>query len=78
MTPPSELLLFATAALGAAAASLSTFGLRRERHPGWRWWVAALWLGTAGAAALALVPAPWGPALAAPLLLQGPVVTATS
>ena len=75
MTPPSELLLFATAALGAAAASLSTFGLRRERHPGWRWWVAALWLGTAGAAALALVPAPWGPALAAPLLLQGPVVT---
>jgi len=75
MPPANELLLFATAALAAAAASLSAFGLRRERYPGWRWWVAALWLGTAGAAALALLPAPWGPALAAPLLLQGPLVT---
>jgi len=73
MPPATDLLLFATAALAAAAGSLSAFGLRRERYPGWHWWVAALWLGTAGAA-LTLAPAPWGPALAAPLLLQGPLV----
>ncbi|MDP2005135.1 MAG: GGDEF domain-containing protein [Rubrivivax sp.] len=75
MAPPNELLLFATASLAAAAASLTAFGLRREHCPGWRWWVAALWLGTLGAVALTQLPAPWGAALAAPLLLQGPMLT---
>lgn len=74
MPHATELLLFATAALAATAVSLSTFGLRRERYPGWHGWVAASWLGTAGAA-LTLAPVAWGPVLATPLLLQGPLVS---
>ncbi|MBA4175508.1 MAG: hypothetical protein C0505_02950 [Leptothrix sp. (in: Bacteria)] len=75
MSPPSELLLFATATMAATAAALGAFGRRRGRLPGWRWWLAALWLATLGAAVLALAPAWWGRRLATPLLLQMPLIT---
>lgn len=70
-----ELLLFATVAQAAVAASLTAVGLRRDRYAGWRWWLAALWLSTLGAALAALAPGAWGQAVAAPLLLQWPLVT---
>ena len=69
--------LFATAALLVAAASLTAFGARRRRYDGWRWWVAALWLTTAGAAAAAwLAPATgsFGATLSSLLLMQWPLL----
>ena len=75
MLASTDLLLFAAVAQAAAAASLTAVGLRRNRHAGWRWWLAALWLSTLGAALAALAPGAWGHALAAPLLLQWPLVT---
>lgn len=68
-------LLFATVAQAAAAASLTAFGLRRDRHSGWWWWLAAMWLTTLGAALAALAPGRWALVLAPPLLLQWPLVT---
>ena len=70
-----DLLLFATVTQAAAAASLTAFGLRRDRHAGWWWWLAAMWLTTLGAALAALAPGAWGQVLAPPLLLQWPLVT---
>ncbi len=75
MPASTDLLLFATVAQAAAAASLTGFGLRRDRHPGWGWWLAAMWLTTLGAALAALAPGAWGQVLAPPLLLQWPLVT---
>lgn len=70
-----ESSLFTAAVLVVAAGSVTAFGLRRPRHAGWAWWVAALWLTALGFAVSALVPGRWGDALAAPLLLQWPLVT---
>lgn len=67
--------LFAAGALAVAAGSVTAFGLRRPRYAGWLWWVVALWLTTLGVAISALVPGLWGGALAAPLLMQWPLVT---
>ena len=75
MAYPSDLLLFAALTLGAASACFTAFGLRRERLPGWLSWVSAMWLTTLGTALGALVPGEWGATLAAPLLLQWPLVT---
>jgi diguanylate cyclase (GGDEF)-like protein len=68
---PSDVLGIAAAALAVTAASLTAFGPRRGR--GSAWWVAALWLTTAGVAAAAA-----SPLLAAPaslLLIQWPILT---
>ena len=75
MSPVTEVPLFAAAALAAAAGSVTAFGLRRPRYAGWAWWVAALWLTTLGTAIGALAPGRYGDALAAPLLMQWPLVT---
>jgi len=75
MPPSTEVPLFAAAALAAASGSVTAFGLRRTRYAGWAWWVAALWLTTLGTAISALVPGRWGDALAAPLLMQWPLIT---
>ena len=75
--PAVDPSLFATAALLVAAASLTAFGARRRRYDGWRWWVAALWLTTAGAAAAAwLAPATgsFGATLSSLLLMQWPLL----
>jgi diguanylate cyclase len=75
MSPATEVPLFAAAALAAASGSVTAFGLRRPRYAGWAWWVAALWLTTLGTAVSALMPGRWGNALAAPLLMQWPLLT---
>jgi diguanylate cyclase len=75
MPSATEVPLFAAAALAAAAGSVTAFGLHRPRYAGWAWWVAALWLTTLGTALSALAPGRWGAALAAPLLMQWPLVT---
>jgi diguanylate cyclase (GGDEF)-like protein len=48
--------------------------LRQPRYRGWGWWVLAMWLTMLGALLGALLPDPAGPALAAPLLMQWPVL----
>ena len=75
MSSFANVVIFASAALAVASGSLTAFGLRRRRYPGWAWWVTAMWLTTLGTLLGALLPAPVGAALAAPLLLQWPVVT---
>jgi len=75
MSVAPEIPLFAAGALVVAAGSVTAFGLRRPRYAGWAWWVAALWLTTLGTAISALMPGTWGDALAAPLLMQWPLVT---
>lgn len=68
------MLWVAAAATGLTALSLTAFGQRLQRHRGWHWWTAALWLVAAGIAATASGAA----ALKLPamlLLLQWPVVT---
>lgn len=75
MSPHTEVPLFAAAALATASGSVTAFGLRRPRYAGWAWWVAALWLTTLGTAVSALIPGRWGDALAAPLLMQWPLLT---
>ena len=64
----------AAAALAVAATSLTGFGLRQRRYEGWQWWVAALWLSTAGAATAALWAGAWGAGLASLLLMPWPVL----
>ena len=75
MNGSPEVLDIATAALAVAAVSLTAFGLRQRRYEGWRWWVVALWLTTAGAAIGSLWPTGAGAALAGALLMQWPLVT---
>ena len=75
MHQPADTALFATAVLAVASAALTGLGLRQPRCAGWALWVAAMWLTTLGTAAQALWPGPQGTALAAPLLLQWPLVT---
>lgn len=75
MGTAADLLAFAAAALAVSAASLTGFGLRRERYRGWGWWVAAIWLTTLGALLAAGSVAPPSQALAGMLLMQWPVVT---
>ena len=75
MSSSTGILNFATAALAVAAVSLTAFGLRQRRYDGWRWWVVALWLTTAGAVIGGLWPTGPGAALAGALLMQWPLVT---
>jgi diguanylate cyclase len=75
MTNASDTLLFASGALAVASVSLTAFGLRRAHQAGWAWWVAAMWLTTLGVLLEALLPKAWGTALAAPLLLQWPLLS---
>ena len=75
MTSSTGILNFATAALAVAAVSLTAFGLRQRRYGGWRWWVVALWLTTAGAAIGSLWRSGPGAALAGALLMLWPLVT---
>jgi len=73
MNDSLHILWVSAAALGVTAASLTGFGLRRQRYRGWAWCVAALWL-----TALGVVLAALSPSLAVPaslLLLQWPVLT---
>ena len=70
-----DVLIFASAALALACASVTAFGLRRQHHSGWLWWVAAMWLTAGGTLFSALRPGPLGAALAAVLLLQWPLLT---
>ena len=71
----TDVLIFASAALAVASGSMTAFGLRRHRYAGWLWWVGAMWLTTAGTLLGALLPGPLGTALAAPLLIQWPLIT---
>jgi diguanylate cyclase len=71
----SDALIFASAALVVASVSLTAFGLRRPHQAGWAWWVGAMWLTTVGVLLEALLPHAWGSVLAAPLLLQWPLLT---
>jgi diguanylate cyclase len=67
----SDVLWVSAAALAVTSACLTAFGLRQHRYRGWRWWVGALWLTTAGLAAAG------SPALAVPatlLLIQWPIL----
>ena len=75
MANSPDVLIFASAALAVASASMTAFGLRRQRYAGWLWWVCAMWLTTLGTALGALWPGPLGSALAAPLLIQWPLIT---
>ena len=68
MTTTPEILAFATAAMAAAAASLTAFGRRQRRYDGWRWWVVAMWLTTFGAA---LAAASSAASSAAPSAIMG-------
>ncbi|HLL20474.1 MAG TPA: GGDEF domain-containing protein, partial [Rubrivivax sp.] len=67
--------LFAGLALAAAATALTAFGLTRRNQAGWAWWIAAIWMVVAGVALGALLPDGRGTPLAAPLLMQWPLVT---
>ena len=75
MTDQGDVPFFAALALVAAAAALTAFGLARRHQSGWNWWLAAIWMVAAGLLAAVLVPDGRGMALAAPLLLQWPLVT---
>jgi diguanylate cyclase (GGDEF)-like protein len=75
VNPHADTLFTASAALAVAAASLTGFGLRRQRHRGWLWWVAAMWLTTLGAFVASGSRAMPAQALASLLLMQWPVVT---
>jgi diguanylate cyclase (GGDEF)-like protein len=75
MSSWTDVLMFATAALAVASATMTAAGLRRQRYAGWLWWVGAMWLTTAGTLLGALFPGPVGGALAAPLLIQWPLIT---
>lgn len=56
MSTVMPLPAFAAAVLLVVATTLTAFGLRRPRPPGWGWWIAAPWVSAAGAAAAALPP----------------------
>lgn len=75
MSSPADVQSFAGAALVVASAAMTAFGLRRQRYAGWLWWVAAMWLTTLGTLLGAVLPGPTSALLAAPLLLQWPLVT---
>lgn len=75
VNPSNEVLVVAAAALAVCAASLTGFGLRRQRYRGWLWWVAALWLTTLGASLAAASSTPAARAAADLLLMQWPIVT---
>ena len=75
MTSASPTLTLAVALLAVCALSLTVFGRRQRRYEGWTWWVAALWLTTAGAALALVWPDAVGAALAGVLLTSWPVVT---
>lgn len=71
----ADMLMFASAALLVASAAMTAFGLRRPRCAGWGWWVLAMWLTTLGTLLGAIGPGSTLRALAAPLLLQWPILT---
>ena len=75
MTSASPTLTLAVALLAVCALSLTVFGRRQRRYEGWTWWVAAVWLTTAGAALALVWPDPVGAALAGVVLTSWPVVT---
>jgi diguanylate cyclase len=74
MSIAADAFSFVAVGVAVAAAALTAFGLRQRRYDGWGWWVAACWITTLGAAAGAWMAAPLGPALAAMLLLQWPIL----
>jgi diguanylate cyclase (GGDEF)-like protein len=71
----ADVMPFAAAALAVASGAMTAFGLRRQRYAGWLWWVGAMWLTTLGTLLFVLLPGPAGTLMAAPLLLQWPLVT---
>ena len=75
MSPHADTLFIAAAALAVAAASLTGFGLRRQRYRGWLWWVGAMWLTTLGALVAAGSRGALAQTVASLLLMQWPVVT---
>lgn len=75
MNAHADVPLFAALALAAAAAALTAFGLARRRQAGWAWWMAAIWLVVAGLLLRAWMPGAQSTPLAAPLLMQWPLVT---
>jgi diguanylate cyclase len=78
MNNGSEVLWISAAALAVSSASLTGFG-RRQRQGGtrgWHWWIAALWLTTAGLMLVAALPGEAAAlVLASVLLVQWPIVT---
>lgn len=68
-----DALQVAAASAGVAAASLTGFGLRHSAQRGWRWWLAGIWLATAGTALAASTAHPLARFIAEGLLLQWPL-----
>jgi diguanylate cyclase (GGDEF)-like protein len=64
MSSLAPTLWLCTAMLVVAASALSAFDLAQRSYRGFQWWTSALWLNTAGAAAIALFDATTPEALA--------------
>ncbi|MCL4696239.1 MAG: GGDEF domain-containing protein [Burkholderiaceae bacterium] len=71
--PVLDALPAAAATAAVAAASLTGFGLRHGAQRGWRWWLAAVWLGALGTAAATAEPLSLLRFIAEALLLQWPL-----
>ena len=76
MTAPGDAIWICAAVLAVAAASLSGLGQTQKRYRGFGWWLAGLWLATAGLVLVGFAPE-WrlSQSLAAALLVQWPLAT---